>query len=277
MSPEKHIRAHMSLSAADSDEILIAKGGASTATFVAIHWAGSWFISFTSHLHKIFLNTHPNVIVLSYILLGLQSSFPPPQKKRVPSCATPSSFFYPYNPEHPRPRCYFFFNSDSSCCVRPNTRQLLDCNYSVCNPRHHLPTKHYATMKLHATPYPKLPIIIFPVALRPNAGHSLLIPEVSWSHTTTHHSRYDSSGRVIGSSQRPLPDNTKHSQQTNIRVSDGIRTHDLSRRAAADLRLRPRGNWDRQTAHNNFCNVSLTVQLSIISVINQLNAQILVL
>ena len=26
----------------------------------------------------------------------------------------------------------------------------------------------------------------------------------------------------------------------------GIRTHDLSRRAAADLRLRPRGHWDRQ-------------------------------
>ena len=31
---------------------------------------------------------------------------------------------------------------------------------------------------------------------------------VSRSHTTTHHSRKDSSGRVIRSSQRPLPDNT---------------------------------------------------------------------
>jgi len=29
----------------------------------------------------------------------------------------------------------------------------------------------------------------FPVALRPNAGHGLLILEVSRSHTTTHHSR----------------------------------------------------------------------------------------
>jgi len=28
-----------------------------------------------------------------------------------------------------------------------------------------------------------------PVALRPNAGHALLILEVSRSHTTTHHSR----------------------------------------------------------------------------------------
>jgi len=36
------------------------------------------------------------------------------------------------------------------------------------------------------------------------------ILDVSRSHTT-HHSRYDSSGRVISSSQRPLPDNTRHS------------------------------------------------------------------
>jgi hypothetical protein len=32
-------------------------------------------------------------------------------------------------------------------------------------------------------------IYIFAVALRPNAGHGLLILEVSKSHTTTHHSR----------------------------------------------------------------------------------------
>jgi hypothetical protein len=32
-------------------------------------------------------------------------------------------------------------------------------------------------------------LIFFPVALRPNAGHCLLILEVSRSHTTTHHSR----------------------------------------------------------------------------------------
>jgi len=36
------------------------------------------------------------------------------------------------------------------------------------------------------------------------------------SHTTTHHSRYDYPGRVISPSQRPLPDNTQHSQQTDI-------------------------------------------------------------
>ena len=51
---------------------------------------------------------------------------------------------------------------------------------------------------------------------------------------------------MISSSPRPLPDNTRHSQQTNIHAPGGIRTHDLCRRAAADLGLRPRGHWDRQ-------------------------------
>ena len=92
----------------------------------------------------------------------------------------------------------------------------------------------------------------FFVALRPNAGHGLLIIEVSRSHTTTHHIRYDSSGLVISSSQRPLPDNTQHSQQTNLHAPGGIRTHNLSRRAAADLHLKPRGHWDR-----HICNVIL--------------------
>ena len=72
------------------------------------------------------------------------------------------------------------------------------------------------------------------------------ILDVSRSHTTTQHIRQDSSGRVISSSQRPLPDNTRHSQQTNIHALGGIRTHDISRRAAADLRLRRRGQWDRR-------------------------------
>jgi len=45
--------------------------------------------------------------------------------------------------------------------------------------------------------------------------------------------------------QRPLPDNTQHSQHTNIQALGGIQTHDRSRRAAVDLLLRPRGHWDR--------------------------------
>ena len=35
-----------------------------------------------------------------------------------------------------------------------------------------------------------------------------------------------------------------HNRQ-HIHAPGGIRTHDLSRQAAADLRLRPRGHWDR--------------------------------
>jgi hypothetical protein len=37
----------------------------------------------------------------------------------------------------------------------------------------------------------------------------------------------------------------QHSQQTDIYVSGGIRTHNLSSRAAENLRLRPRGHWNR--------------------------------
>ena len=53
-------------------------------------------------------------------------------------------------------------------------------------------------------------------------------------HTRRRSSRQDSSGRVISSSQRPLPDNTRQSQQTNIHAPGGIRTQDLSRRAAEE-------------------------------------------
>ena len=51
---------------------------------------------------------------------------------------------------------------------------------------------------------------------------------------------------MISSSQRPLPDNTQHSQQTNIHAHGGIQIHSLSRRATADLRLRHRSHWDRR-------------------------------
>jgi len=60
----------------------------------------------------------------------------------------------------------------------------------------------------------------------------------------THYTRYDSSRRVISPSQRPLPDNTQHSQQTDIHALDGIPTCNPSKRAAADPRHRPRDHWD---------------------------------
>ena len=41
-----------------------------------------------------------------------------------------------------------------------------------------------------------------------------------------------------------LTTHNSHNRQTSM-PRGGIRTHDLSKRAAADLRLRPRGYWDR--------------------------------
>jgi hypothetical protein len=66
---------------------------------------------------------------------------------------------------------------------------------------------------------------------------------------------------VISSSQRPLPHNTQQSQQTNIHATGGIQTHDLSRRAAADLRLRPRGHWNRHTYKHTHLNSSSQVSI----------------
>ena len=61
------------------------------------------------------------------------------------------------------------------------------------------------------------------------------ILDVSRSHTTTQPSRQDSSGRVISSSQRPLPDNTRHSQQTNI--------HACGRSPVEIVGSNPTGAW----------------------------------
>jgi len=49
---------------------------------------------------------------------------------------------------------------------------------------------------------------------------------------------------VIGPTQRPLLNNTHHSQETDIYVPGRIRTRNHSKLAAADLQLRPRGRWD---------------------------------
>jgi hypothetical protein len=40
---------------------------------------------------------------------------------------------------------------------------------------------------------------------------------------TTRHSRQDSFGQVISSPQRPLPDKTQHSQQSNIHAPVGVK------------------------------------------------------
>jgi hypothetical protein len=53
------------------------------------------------------------------------------------------------------------------------------------------------------------------LARQSTLDQGLLIHEVSRSHTTTQYSRQSSSGRVISSSQRLLPDNT-HNRQTSM-------------------------------------------------------------
>jgi hypothetical protein len=82
---------------------------------------------------------------------------------------------------------------------------------------------------------------------RPTVGQSLLIHEVSRLHTMRDHIRQDFSGQVISPTQRNLPDNTQYTKQKYIHIPGGIRTHNFRRRAAADLRLKPRSYWDRPT------------------------------
>jgi hypothetical protein len=78
---------------------------------------------------------------------------------------------------------------------------------------------------------------------------------------------------MISPSQRPLSDN---SQQTNIHAQGWIRTHDRSRRAAVDLRLRPRGYWGRLIPLNRQVKtkivLALEVSMACRRVISQLKA-----
>ena len=73
----------------------------------------------------------------------------------------------------------------------------------------------------------------------------------------THHTRWDSSGRALGPKQRPLPDNTQHSQQTNIHATGRIRTRNPSKRAATDPCLVPRDHWDQLNKFFIFANFRL--------------------
>ena len=65
---------------------------------------------------------------------------------------------------------------------------------------------------------------------------------------------------MINPSQRPLTHNTQHSQERDIHAPAGILTHYLRRREASDLRLRPRGHWDRLKPTSANCNVLVTEQ-----------------
>ena len=104
---------------------------------------------------------------------------------------------------------------------------------------------------------------ILVLAHQPPVGQDLLFHEVSRSNTTTHHNRQEFSGRGISPSQRPLPNNTQHSQQT-ILAPGGVRTHNLKRPAAADLRFRPRGHWDRPLDHQCVKLIQIAIDIQFI-------------
>ena len=65
---------------------------------------------------------------------------------------------------------------------------------------------------------------------------------------------------MISPTHRPVPDNAQISQETNIHASGGTRTHNSSKRAAADPRLRSRCHYDQRLlyirigilSHNEF-------------------------
>jgi hypothetical protein len=78
-------------------------------------------------------------------------------------------------------------------------------------------------------------------AQQPTVGQGFIIVQVL-HNAQTHHTRYGSSGRVISPSQRPVPDNTQHSQQTDTHAPGGIRTRNPYKAAAENPRLRPRGH-----------------------------------
>ena len=84
-------------------------------------------------------------------------------------------------------------------------------------------------------------------ATAPSGSGSPII-KASWSHPDTPHS--------VGLLwiTETLPDNTQLSQETHIHAAGGIRTHNPSKIAAADPRLRPRGQCDR-LFHSTFLNL----------------------
>ena len=94
-------------------------------------------------------------------------------------------------------------------------------------------------------------------------GHSGNRPPLWGSYTTINRTP---PGRVIGPSQRPLPDSdsTQHSYETEIHVAGGIRTPRPSKWAVANSRLSPRGHCNRP--FTMLCHGVLTLRYMLLSV-----------
>jgi len=87
----------------------------------------------------------------------------------------------------------------------------------------------------------------FPMVQQPLVVQGLIIVQASLSQS--HYTRYDSSGRVISPTQRPLLGNTQHSQERDIDAAGGPRNSNPGKRAAENPRLRKLGHW-YQLSHN---------------------------
>jgi hypothetical protein len=105
--------------------------------------------------------------------------------------------------------------------------------------------KPYVDLYLHDQRTPPSTRKRFLLVQQPPRWPCTLNQEISRSHTTTHQSQQDFSGRVISPSQIPLPDNTQQSQQTDIHTAIWIRTRNPNKLAPADRRQRQPGQWNR--------------------------------
>jgi len=75
------------------------------------------------------------------------------------------------------------------------------------------------------------------MARQPPVGQGLKTLPSFQDRTQALHTRYDSCRRVISPSQKPLLDNTRHSQETDFSATGGIRSPNPSKREAAGPNL----------------------------------------
>jgi hypothetical protein len=130
--------------------------------------------------------------------------------------------------------------------------------FEACVVSHAAMYKCFDVIELHIV---CVHIVLFPWRDSPWSARASSLSRLHY-HTQTHHTRQDSSGRVIRPSQRPLPDNTQHSQETDIHAPAGIRTHNASKRTDVDPRLRPRCYWGRQPMYIYRLGIKLCSQTS---------------
>jgi hypothetical protein len=89
--------------------------------------------------------------------------------------------------------------------------------------------------------FSQLLLLLFSPALQPSTGYGLLL---SRGFLITHNDAPQSVG-LLWTSYHLVAETSSWQHTTNIHAPGRIRTHDGSKRAALDLRLRPRSHWDR--------------------------------